>query len=247
MQVFTRAGEGKWVLIHIEVQGKADKTFAERMYTYFARIFDKYHRSITAFAILADRSKSFNPTQYSQDFLGTSLVYRFNNYKVLAQNSSELATSNNPFAAVSLVVQLALQKKKLTEEDLFSLKLELAKALLVKSFDKQKIRQLLNFLRYYIRFEQEETIVKFDKALDILTNSRQTMGLEQFLLDRAERKGIEQGLEKGIEQGLEKGENRKSHAVVVNMIRQTAFSDAQIADLAEVPVAFVAQVRGELA
>ena len=118
---------------------------------------------------------------------------------------------------------------------------------MIKSFDKQKIRQLLNFLRYYIWFEQEETIVKFDKALDILTNSRQTMGLEQFLLDRAERKGIEQGLEKGIEQGLEKGENRKSHAVVVNMIRQTAFSDAQIADLAEVPVAFVAQVRGELA
>ena len=44
----------QWILVHIEVQGYADKEFPERMFRYFYRIFDKYNEKIVTF------SASFN-------------------------------------------------------------------------------------------------------------------------------------------------------------------------------------------
>ncbi len=46
VKVHTIEGEEKWVLIHLEVQGYEDKQFAERMFTYYYRIWDKYQQKI---------------------------------------------------------------------------------------------------------------------------------------------------------------------------------------------------------
>lgn len=271
VQVYTREGAEKWILVHIEVQGKADPAFGERMFTYFSRIFDKYRRPITAFAILTDGTKSFRPSEYAQSFLGTSLVYRFNSYKILEQPPDDLSKSNNPFAVVALVVQTALKRKKIAEEALLDLKLEVAKALLAKPFPKPKIRQLLNFLRYYVRFNEKDNRVKFDQGVDQFTNRKETVGLEEFLIQRATNEGLEIGIRKGekigirrglkegikegkiagikegIREGEKKGLDQKAYAVVANLIRQTAFDDEQIAGLTEVTLAFVQQVRREIA
>jgi len=51
VKVFTKNGEEKWVLVHIEVQGYNDPEFARRMFTYFYRILDKYNRFVTSIAI----------------------------------------------------------------------------------------------------------------------------------------------------------------------------------------------------
>ncbi|MCU0469742.1 MAG: Rpn family recombination-promoting nuclease/putative transposase [Arcicella sp.] len=42
VKVYTKEGNEKWILVHIEVQGYEDKNFADRMFTYYYRIFDKY-------------------------------------------------------------------------------------------------------------------------------------------------------------------------------------------------------------
>ncbi|WP_223833795.1 RpnC/YadD family protein [Spirosoma profusum] len=45
VKVFTqKAGKPieQWILVHIEVQGYKDPHFAERMFQYYYRIFDKY-------------------------------------------------------------------------------------------------------------------------------------------------------------------------------------------------------------
>ena len=41
-KVYTRDGAETWVLIHVEVQGEPEARFAERMYTYHYRLFDRY-------------------------------------------------------------------------------------------------------------------------------------------------------------------------------------------------------------
>lgn len=64
------------------------------------------------------------------------------------------------------------------------------------------------------------------------------MGIEEFLLDRAKREGVQQGLEQGIEQGKRLFVNR--------LLQKTNFSDEQIADMADVPVALVRQLRNAL-
>jgi hypothetical protein len=77
------------------------------------------------------------------------LYYEFNIYKVLDVNEKELKQSNNPFAVVVRVVQTALKKGKLPENQSFELKIELVRELLKKNFTKGKIRSLLQFLKLY--------------------------------------------------------------------------------------------------
>ena len=52
LKVYSKQGKEEWILVHVEVQGSTDKTFARRMFTYYYRILDKYGKEITALAIL---------------------------------------------------------------------------------------------------------------------------------------------------------------------------------------------------
>jgi hypothetical protein len=266
VKVFTKKGKEEWILIHIEVQGSRDKNFAKRMYTYHSRIFDKYDKPITSLAILTDTNKTFKPNVYEYEFMGNSLRYQFNVYKVLDANENDLKQSENPFAVVVRVVQTALKKDKLSENQLFELKMELVRELLKKNFPKEKIRCLLQFLKLYIRFDNQELINKFEIELDNIKNRQTTMGLEEFVLDRAKRIGLKQGLEQGKELGLEQGKElgleqgkelgleqgkeittyEKDFAFTQSLLTQTDFSEEKIAGLVGVDVEFVRKVKASL-
>lgn len=171
--------------------------------------------------------------------MGTSVCYKFNTYKIAGQPEQELLASNNPFALVVLTAKVAMQGKEIKDskerdELLLSLKLNLAKQLLVKQIHKEKVRVLMNFLKYYVRFENPDINAKFEEQVQILTERSDTMGIEELLLDRAERKGLEKGIEKG------------KHNVVENLITELNLSDEQIARIAEVTVDFVKKIRLEI-
>jgi predicted transposase YdaD len=76
------------------------------------------------------------------------------------------------------------------------------------------------------------------------------MGIEEMVLERAKREGLEEGLErgrlKGREEGLEKGKLEGKIEEVKNLLIKMAMTDAQAADIAGVPVDFVKKVRKKL-
>lgn len=150
-----------------------------------------------------------------------------------------LQQSNNPFAIAILTVQTALLKGTFDEEKLFDLKTELAKHLLSKDISKEKIRSLMRFLKLYIRFDNERYILKFEETLNQLANRQTTMGLEEFVLDRAKR----QGLYEGRKEGMEIARAEKERAVVINLLQKTSLDILQIADIAGVSVAFVEEIK----
>lgn len=55
-QVWRMDGQEAWLLIHIEVQGKREKSFPERMFVYSYRIYDRYRRPVLSIALLCDDS-----------------------------------------------------------------------------------------------------------------------------------------------------------------------------------------------
>ena len=243
VKVFTKTGQEEWILVHLEVQGQYRKDFPKRMFTYFSRIFDKHQKPVTAYAIFTEAEKTIRPNVFMVKFMGTSLCYTFNTFKISHQSDDDLQASNNPFALVVLTVKTVLAGKKIIngqerDELLLELKIKLAKQLLNKRIAKEKIRALMNFLKYYVRFENPDINDKFEKELEILTERSSTMGIEEFLLDRATKQGEKKGLEKGLEQ--------KSHAVVENLIKELGLSNEQAADIAEVSVEYVAKLRATL-
>ncbi|MFI5137950.1 MAG: hypothetical protein ACHQIM_08975 [Sphingobacteriales bacterium] len=203
VKVFTRTGGEEWILVHVEVQGYTDPDFAKRMFQYFNRILDQYDKPITAFAIFADTNKSFHPQYYEREFLGTRVYYSFNTYKIIDQNDAELEASNNPFAMAVLSAKLSLSRPGLKDQQLFELAYSLAKRLLTKQMPKEKIRKVMTFLRYYLRFENPEISAKFVRELNILTERSTTMGIEELLLDQAKKEGKKEGREEGKKEGKE--------------------------------------------
>jgi len=198
LKVFTRDGNEKWILVHIEVQGSTDKTFGYRMFQYFYRIYDKYQKPIAAFVILTDTNKNFKPQYFEQTYLGTTLRYDFNTYKILEQDQDVLSESQNPFAMVILTALVALKKGKISEEELLSQKISLLKRLITKGFSRKKIEALMGFLKLYVRFGKSENDVKFDQAIEqTLNKPKETMGIVEFVLERERRIGEQKGIAKG--------------------------------------------------
>jgi hypothetical protein len=56
---------------------------------------------------------------------------------------------------------LALKSRKLSPDELYSLKLTLAKNLLFRKFPKKKINNLLIFLKFFINYADPEYNVNF--------------------------------------------------------------------------------------
>jgi predicted transposase YdaD len=235
VKVFTKSGKEEWILVHVEVQGQYQKDFAHRMYTYFYRILDKYQKPIVAYAIFTEANTKERPDYFAIDFMGTSLRYTFNTYKIANQNDETLKASNNPFALVVLTAKAAFAGKNLkssTERDelLLNLKLNLTRLLLTKKIAKEKIRVLMNFLRFYIRFENQDINTKFEQQVEILTERSTTMGIEELLLDRAEKKGEIKGEINGEKRGEIKGEIN-SRKDIAREMKKDGFPVAQIEKL----------------
>jgi len=240
-KLYTRDGREEWVLIHCEVQGKYKSDFPRRMYTYFYRIFDKYGKRISAYAILTEKTSKARAGSYTTEFLGTKLEYHYNVYKILQQSEAELLRSNNPFAMVVLTVRSVLKNKRLDDVALMEIKLKLARQFLEKSFSKAKIHRIMIFLTSYIHFENTENNLIFDFNLKQITGRTETMGIEEMVLAEREKRGMERGERRGIEHGIE----HKKREVTISMI-QKKFSDEIIADVVGVSLEYIREVRKTL-
>lgn len=56
----------------------------------------------------------------------------------------------------------------------------------------------------------------------------------------------QEGLAKGEEKGIEKGQKVKERNMIIRMLKDKTLSMEKIADLAEVPVAYVKQIAKEI-
>lgn len=243
IKVYKKDGTEEFILIHIEAQGYKDANFPQRMYQYYARIWDKYLRPITALAIYTDSHPNYEPNTYTQHCLGTTLQYTYNTYKVLTQPEEALLRSNNPFAIVILAIKASLNGKTQNDDQLFKHKWTLVKHLLRKDMPREKIGFVMEFIRYFVRFENQEMNRKFEKSVaKIVNNDRVTMGTREYLLNKAENKGIE----KGIDLGVEKGRNLGREETVSSILLTRKFSNAEIAEMVNAPISFVEAVWAKL-
>jgi len=241
-KLYTREGIEEWVLVHCEVQAKYNDDFPQRMYTYFYRIFDKFGKRISAYAILTEPTVKARAESYVSEFLGTKLEYHYNVYKVSQQSEAELLQSNNPFAMVVLTVRSVLQSKRLDDAALMEIKLQLLRRFLTMTLPKEKIRALINFLKIYVRFENSENNVIFEQKYEQITGRKQTMGLEELILYSEHKRGLIEGEKRGQIEGEKRGEKRGINQVIINMLRKN-LTDEMIADFANVSIDYVRKMR----
>ena len=235
VKTWLRNGKEEWILIHIEIQGQNDDDFAKRMFTYYYRVLDRYNASITAYAIFTGDKNQKRPGFYENHFLGTSLLYTYNSYHIYDHSEAELLAMNNPFALVILAAQKALLAGKIPEAELGEQRWTIAKALIESGqYNHEQIQKFILFLKNFIQIDSPELNSIFEGRIDLLTGKKDTMGILETVKYIA------------WEEGREEGEEKKAEKVVVNAIVVFGFSDEQAANMADVSLEFVQNIRQQL-
>jgi len=224
VKVFLKDGSEKWLLVHVEIQASVESNFAERLYIYNYRIFDRYHKDVITLAVLTDDNKKFRPEKYEVKYPDTCLTLKFGTVKLLDYRPkiAELEKSKNPFAVITLTYLRLMEAKNDTAMKYFW-KFTLIKSLYRKGYTKEDIRQLYKFIDWIVTLpkELEEKLVyeiketEEAKSMPIVTN--------------AEKIGMRKREEEMAKKMLELGDDVKKIAIV------TGLSEAKIKSLAKKP------------
>jgi hypothetical protein len=102
VKVFLLDGHETWLLIHIEIQGYPDPAFAQRMFVYHYRIFDRYGVEVVSLAVCTDDVPSSHTAPYHTVRWGCELTFRFPVVRIqgAGRDWSALEQAPNPFAVV---------------------------------------------------------------------------------------------------------------------------------------------------
>lgn len=129
--------------MHIEIQGQPESGFAERMYVYNYRIYDRYQRSVASIAVLGDEHSSWRPDQFGYELWGSEVRFRFPVVKLLdyQQRWTVLETSSNPFATV-VMAHLKAQATRQDRSERKEWKLAITKRLYEKGYGREDVINL---------------------------------------------------------------------------------------------------------
>lgn len=204
-------GEEDWIYIHVEVQGRAQPGFAERMFIYNYRLYDRFHRPVASMAVLADNAEHWHPDRFGFEVLGCRHVLTFPTVKLLAYAGREdaLQSAENPFALVTLAHLLTRQ----TRQDMqarFTAKWKLVQLLYRRGWDRQRVIDLFVVLDWMMHLPKgltqqlRQNIDSFEEQ----EKMRYVTSIERLGIEQGIEQGIELGMEKGMEQGMERGMQR---------------------------------------
>ena len=97
VEVKLLSGEFEWLLVHMEVQNQRTAGFAERIFTCFCRIRDKYDKPLVSLAVLGDESPAWRPNRFSLDTMGCKVDFAFPIVKLVEFRPSILSWAAKHF------------------------------------------------------------------------------------------------------------------------------------------------------
>ncbi len=211
-KVWTNQNEVAWVLIHVEIQNQQEATFAERMFVYYYRIYDRYRKKIVSLAILGDESPDWRPMQFNNELWNCRLSFEFLMVKLIdyRQKLSTLESIQNPFAIV-VTAHLAAQETRNNPTHRFATKLTITRHLYERGYQKETIINLFCFIDWVMTLPQELDL-QFKQELHDYEEK-----LNMQYVTSIERIGIERGFKKGIEQGIEQMRKPLLHSLKLNL------------------------------
>jgi len=247
MGVYSTTGLEKWILLHVEVQGYRGDNLPKRRFQYYYRIIDRFDKPVTALVILTDNQKNYNPSVYTSSLMGTSIRYQYNTYKILDKKEKELLKIDNPFAIVILTVLAALKIGKESELEQVKIKVRLTKNLLAKKYPKETIRDMLNFIKYYVRFKHNRLNLLYEQEVIKMLPNTNTMGLEELIIHIYKEEGRKEGREEGRQEVMELAEKKEIETKINaarNMLRE-GLDVSFICRMLEIPEEFVLAIKNE--
>ena len=195
VRVHARDGIELWLLIHIEVQGRADTSFNHRMFQYYYRIHDHHPEAeIVSLAVLTHQPDCSALGLYAAERDGYGVQFRFRVHNLQDWSCQwerlKALAGSNPFAVVALA-QLAAHRKA-SDPERKARKREIIWLLYQYRYSRDDALALLRFIDWMLRLphtlelELRNEIIKFEES----TKMSYVMSYERMALERGESKAL---------------------------------------------------------
>ncbi|MCS0807036.1 DUF4351 domain-containing protein [Massilia agilis] len=190
-------GAEEWVLVHVDVQGNYDSNFAERVFIYNYRIYDRYRRPVASLVVLADGSAKWSPDSFSYSLLGCAMGIRFPTAKLngFAPRLEQLLGDENVFALVT-AAHLLTQQTRGQHVQRRDAKFRLARLLYERKWDKQRIVDLFSVIDWMMYLPPGLQ----KQLMDDINGLEKERGMPY--MNSFERRGLERGREEGRKEAL---------------------------------------------
>jgi hypothetical protein len=200
VRVMGRDSAERLLYVHVEVQTRRDEAFASRMFTYHHRLIDRWGQAVASFAVLADDSLGWRPSQYRIDVLGCEHVFRFPTAKLLdfEPDLAALKRQSNPFALVTAAHLSALRTRRHMGRR-FAAKRELVRLLYEQGWERQRVIDLFAIIDWMLALPKE---LEHKVWQDIDEIERKA---QMKYVTSVERLAVERGREKWMAEGETKG------------------------------------------
>ncbi|MDZ7879724.1 MAG: hypothetical protein U5L45_18745 [Saprospiraceae bacterium] len=258
VKVWLKDGREKWILIHIEVQSYFEQLFAKRMFEMFAFIFKKHQHPIVAIAIYTGIKTPRFFNQFTEQYYGTSITYRFNAYRIMKQDEMELLASDNIFSLFVLANIYAnntrknLRKRLAYKEQMMELAIE-------HGISHEKMHRFFLFIEGIMKIPldlQEEfrnhirTTYKIEKDMSSVLNQSAKPWADIFTeiiygdttenMLKKEREVAQK--EREVAQKEREVAQKEREKVVVKMYTEVEWSATKIADILDMPIKDVKKI-----
>nr|VFJ54163.1 MAG: Predicted transposase YdaD [Candidatus Kentron sp. FM]VFK12573.1 MAG: Predicted transposase YdaD [Candidatus Kentron sp. FM] len=237
VRVTLGSGEERLIYIHIEVQGQRDDDFAQRMFTYNYRLFDRYANPIASFAVLADEDDRWRPDHYRSEVLGCRHTLEFPITKLIdyADRAESLEANPNPFALVT-VAHLRTRQTKNDPPARYRAKRNLVGLLYRQGWERQRVLDLFAVLDWMMRLpeELEQQLWQDIETIEGETQMPYVTSVERLATQKGLQKGLQQGRQEGIQLGKEKGLQEGEYKKATEVARVAMAKGMDIGIVAEI-------------
>ena len=190
IRVNTLDKKAQILFFHVEVQGKREEEFEERLFHYYCRLYDKYKLPILTLAILTDHDLKWRPHCYNYSIWNHNIIiFNFFTKKLIdfKDQVQDLFFHKNPFGIV-IACHLAVLDTKGEPEVRLEKKFSITKGLYQKGLTRDAIITLFKMIDWSIilpkelELEYKAKIQQFEEEQKV------------SYITSIERLGIEQGL-----------------------------------------------------
>lgn len=215
IRVKTKDNKAQILFFHVEVQGKKEEEFEERLFHYYCRLYDKYKLPVLTLAILTDEDVSWRPNSYNFSLWNHNIIiFNFFTKKLIdfKERVQDLFFHKNPFGVV-IASHLAALETKGKPKARLEKKFSITRELYQKGLSKDAIITLFKMIDWSIILPKELEL-EYKAKIHQLEEEKKVSYITSI-----ERLGIEEGLQQGRQEGLQQG-RREALALVRNLLKQ---------------------------
>jgi predicted transposase/invertase (TIGR01784 family) len=225
--------EGNIYILHLEFQVPNEKEMVYRMAEYSIMLMRRYKIAVKQFVIFLKAGKPTMATTIDS----LNLKYNYELVRISEVNYKLFLRSKNP--EVKMLGILANLGEDNPTEAIQAIVNEISSTTKSNLAKNKYFNQLRIFVQ--LRTNVEHQLEKVMQSISTFFKEE-----NDIFYRKGERIGIEKGIEKGIKKGIEKGAEKARHTVIENLLTKLGVSDEKAAEIAEVSIEYVREIRASL-